>query len=198
MRAKVLLRSIGLIALILGAGVAAYAFVSDNNQDTSKGNTDATQNIGTEIAEATDTAATEEVSDITETPKTTEAVSEVTETPQNSVAPTEGTGQDPVNTPSAEVTTTAAPVITPAPVATAAPQPAEPAVKTYTLVVTKGTSARQIANRLEANGIIANADEFTQVLVNRGVTEDINVGSFEFTSDYTYDQIIAALTGKQK
>lgn len=193
MRAKILLRSIGLIALILAVGGVAYGFVSDNNkQDTGKEITDATDKSGSEIAQATDAVPTEEVSAVTETPKATEIASEVTEAPHGSIDSTESVQQGTEATTAPEATTTPTPEVTPT------PQPEEPAIKTYTLVITKGTSARQIANRLETNGIIADADEFTEVLVNRGVTEDINVGSFEFTSDHTYDQIIAALTGKQK
>lgn len=190
MRAKILLRSIGAVLLIVAVGVTAYGFMSDNKEDnTNKVATNATEEPGTDIALATDLPATEEVPQTTATAQTTEEITTATETPQTGSEGTEdnGVGTETTAQPEVTVTPTTTPEITP-----------EPAIKEYTLVVNKGMSATQIANALEQNGIIRDAKEFTQVLVSRGVTEDINVGSYVFTSDNTYDQIINALTGKQK
>lgn len=188
MRAKVLLRSIGIVMLMVAVCFTAIGFLSENNDEGDKVAINATQRPETESTETPDAASTEEISQTTATPEATNVPSESTEGP----SATEGAGQagtvNPELTQEPEVTATQLP----------ADDSGEDQIKTYTLVVSKGMSAMQIASRLEANGVIKNAAEFTEVMVSRGVTNDINVGTYEFTSDTTYDQIINALTGKHK
>lgn len=196
MRAKVLLRNIGIVMLMLAVGLTAYGFISDSNNQDDKVVLNATDAPEYESTKAPDAADTEDVSDVTETPEATEDVAEATETlaPGDEAGESGTEGNASGETP--EVNTTAVPGTS----ATELPsdESGDEATKTYTLVVSKGMSAMQIANRLEENGIIKNATEFTQVMVSKGVTNDINVGNYEFTSNHTYDQIISALTGSQK
>ena len=196
MKAKVLLRNIGIVMLVLAVGLTAYGFISNNNEGKVVLNaTDAPEDESTAAPTA---EATEAVSEETKTPETTETVSEGTETPGSS-EPTATTGTEgSTNNEAPEVSATTAPNATNAPTELPSDESGAEQTKTYTLVVTKGMSAMQIANRLEENGIIKSASEFTEVMVSKGVTNDINVGNYEFTSNNTYDQIISALTGKQK
>lgn len=193
MKAKVLLRSAGIVMLVLAVCFTALGFIGENNDNKDKVAINATQVPETENTQIPDTKATEEVPETTAAPEATEVPTEATEVPAESTeTPTATEGTAEAGSDSAEATE--APSVTQLP----ADDSEENAIKTYTLVVAKGMSAMQIASRLEENCIITNASEFTEVMVNRGVTNDINVGTYEFTSDTTYDQIINALTGKQK
>ena len=194
MKAKVLLRNIGIVMLMLAVGLTAYGFISDSNSDKDKVVLNETQTPEGESKVAPSVEATENVSKETKAPETTEVVAKSTETPASEQPGTVSGTETPSGSevPEVNVTATAAPTELPS------DDSGAETTKTYMLVVTKGMSAMQIANRLEANGIIKNATEFTQVLISKGVTNDINVGNYEFTSNHTYDQIISALTGSQK
>lgn len=196
MKAKVLLRNIGIVMLMLAVGLTAYGFISNSNEG--KVVLNATEAPEDESTTAPTTVATDSVSEETKAPETTESVSEGTKTPaSDEPAATTGT-EGSSNNEAPEVSATTEPDATNAPTELPSDESGAEQTKTYTLVVTKGMSAMQIANRLEENGIIKNATEFTQVMVSKGVTNDINVGNYEFTSNHTYDQIISALTGSQK
>lgn len=194
MKAKVLLRNVGFAMLILAVGITAYGFISNSEDD--KVVLNATDAPKEESTAAPTLAATEETAEETKAPETTENVAEGTEAPASAeTGSTTGT-ESPEAGQTPEVS--AAPAATEAPTELPSDESGAEQIKTYTLTVTKGTSAMQIANRLEANGIIKSASEFTEVMVSKGVTNDINVGSYEFTSNNTYDQIISALTGSSK
>lgn len=196
MRAKVLLRNIGIVMLMLAVGLTAYGFISNNEQD--KVVLNATEAPEDDSTVAPSAEATEAVSEETKAPEETESVTEGTETPSSS-QPSATTGTEgSSNGEAPEVNATDAPVATTAPTKLPSDESGAEQTKSYVLVVNKGMSAMQIANRLEENGIIKSATEFTEVMVSKGVTNDINVGHYEFTSNHTYDQIISALTGKQK
>lgn len=196
MRAKVLLRNIGIVMLMFAVGLTAYGFISNNEQ--SKVVLNATEAPEDNNTEAPSAETTEAVSEETKAPEETESVTEGTETPASS-QPSVTTGTEGLqNGETPEVNATDLPASTTAPTELPSDESGAEQTKSYILVVNKGMSAMQIANRLEENGIIKSATEFTEVMVSKGVTNDINVGHYEFTSNHTYDQIISALTGKQK
>lgn len=204
MKAKVLLRNIGILLMVLAVGLTAYAFIMDKSGlgSDDKELVNATEETSsTEKTQEPTAKATEKLPENTEATKITEEPSKTTELPSEDKSESENNADSSENQENQEVSTMA-PTAAPSSDATVTELPADESgenqIVAYTLQVTKGMSATQIANRLEANGIIKNASEFTEVMVSKGVTNDINVGSYEFNSDSTYDQIISALTGKQK
>lgn len=70
----------------------------------------------------------------------------------------------------------------------------EESVKSYTLTIKAGMPSSEISNALEANGIIANSDEFIAFLEDKGYALRIQLGDFKLTSDMSHYEIAEALT----
>ena len=156
MKAKVLLRSIGIGILAAAIAFTAFGFIRDNaekQKDIVADNQTEKPADGTQKPD--ETSAPENTKD----PETTAA--NTTQKPEGTIPGSDG-----------EVS--------------------------YTLKVEEGMSAWDVATQLAENGIIRNAEEFDEVMKNRGVSEDIKPGTYNFTNNFTYDQLITALTGKTK
>lgn len=65
---------------------------------------------------------------------------------------------------------------------------------TVTFHITKGMSSEAISNLLEEKGIIPDAYEFNQYVVDTGNVNNLQIGEFEVKSGESYDTIIAKLT----
>ncbi len=157
MKAKTLLRSIGIGIIAAALAFAAFGFILENvEKDKPK--------VAEKQTEAPKESAAPNQNKETESP--------VTETP-GETAP--GETKDPAeNVPGSE-----------------------DEVK-YTLQVEDGMSAWDVAKLLKDNGIIRDAEEFNEVIKTRGADEAINPGTYDFTNNDTYDQIIRDLTGNTK
>lgn len=65
---------------------------------------------------------------------------------------------------------------------------------TYTLTVESGMAPSIISDVLQKNGIIKDADEFTQYLVDQGYSTKVQLGEFEVSSKMSHYEIAEALT----
>ena len=63
-----------------------------------------------------------------------------------------------------------------------------------TITVTRGMGSTQVAELLEEAGIIDNADEFDNYLNSQGISNKIQINTFKFNSDMTYEEIAKGLT----
>ncbi|WP_099158512.1 endolytic transglycosylase MltG [Virgibacillus ndiopensis] len=68
------------------------------------------------------------------------------------------------------------------------------AVKKYTLKIESGMASSTISSRLAENGIIKDANEFTQYLEDEGYSTKIQLGEFELTSSMSSFEIAEELT----
>ncbi len=126
-------------------------------------------------------------------------------TPSPSMALTEPTA-GPTAEPTAEPTP--APIIEPAktPTIPAAPtmadiQPTKAADSTegtITFTIKKGMSSGQVAKLLVEKGLIEDADDFNQYIVKKGKASIIRVGEYTVSADASYDEIVTAITTKNK
>lgn len=116
--------------------------------------------------------------------------------PTLTVAPT------PIATATPEPTTTPTPVPTltntPTPVPTSTPTPTNTpdTVVTATIVVERGNSASMVCKQMEAAGVIKEADDFRQYLISRDLTDFINIGTYEISSDMSYKEMAKIITGR--
>ncbi len=72
-------------------------------------------------------------------------------------------------------------------------QPAE-AVKEYKLNIISGMQSSEIATLLKDAGIITDAFEFEQYLINTGYHTKVQLGEFVVKSDMTYEQLAKIIT----
>ena len=153
----------------------------------------------------------EAVTDVSQTPIPTEIL-EVKEkpTPTNTLTPTETpmltNTPIPTVTPELIETNTPAPTVTPVsePTPTSTPVPTEEPVPTKTpdtvvtatIVVERGNSASMVCKQMEAAGVIKEADDFRQYLISRDLTDFINIGTYEISSDMSYKEMAKIITGR--
>ena len=104
----------------------------------------------------------------------------------------------PTNTPTPEPTYTPAPTVTstPIPTPTNTPTPTPEKIVKATIVVEKGNSASIVCTKLERAGIVKDGGDFRKYLVNRGLTDYINIGTYEMSSDMSYKEMAKVLTGR--
>ncbi|MBQ9610922.1 MAG: endolytic transglycosylase MltG [Lachnospiraceae bacterium] len=62
-----------------------------------------------------------------------------------------------------------------------------------TITVTRGMSSAQVAELLENAGIIESAEDFDNYLISQGVSDKIQVNSYNFNSNMTYEEITNGL-----
>lgn len=91
--------------------------------------------------------------------------------------PTEGTTTSPSTTTTPGTTTT----------------PEQPKDVTVQVDVNEGDGAYAIGERLVENGVIKDADEFVNELVNRGLDASVRVGEYTFKKDMTMDEVFNVL-----
>lgn len=71
----------------------------------------------------------------------------------------------------------------------------EKKVKKYTLEIEPGlASSSSISSILEENGIIDNSDDFNQYLEKNDYSQLVQIGTFELTSDMTFNEVAETIT----
>lgn len=71
----------------------------------------------------------------------------------------------------------------------------EKKVKTYTLEIEPGlASSSSISSKLEENGIIDSASKFNQYLEDNDYSKYVQIGTFELTSDMTFNEVAETIT----
>jgi len=131
----------------------------------------------------------------TETPVPTPTdVPEVTFTPE----PTPTETPLPTNTPTPLPTNTPTPVPTYTPVPTATPKPtkAPEEVVKATIVVERGNSASMVCEQMENKGLVKDGSDFRKYLISRELTDFINIGTYELSSDMSYKEMAKIITGR--
>lgn len=129
-------------------------------------------------------------------PAPTETV-ELTETPIPTVTVTVVPTEVPKITLTVIPTQTIAPTPTDEPVA----EPTKEAVPTESVVraqvtVVKGNTASKVCRMIEEAGIVKDWEELRDYLKSRDLVNEINVGTFNLSSDMTLEQIAKIITGK--
>ena len=99
----------------------------------------------------------------------------------------------PVPTKALEPTST--PVPTKALEPTATPEPDDSV--TATITVTRGMTSRQVCRLLEDAGIITSWVEMNQYMIDHGLADYINIGTFSLSNAMTRGEIAYLLTGRQ-
>ncbi|ASK63187.1 hypothetical protein CFK37_14045 [Virgibacillus phasianinus] len=67
-------------------------------------------------------------------------------------------------------------------------------VKKFTLKVEPGLASSSISSILEENGVIDNASKFNKYLEENDYSQYVQLGTFELTTDMTFNQIAEAIT----
>jgi len=67
-------------------------------------------------------------------------------------------------------------------------------ITTYSLVVKPGMNATTIANLLNENGVVTDANEFQLYLTSNGYSKKIRVGTYELNSNLSFKEIAQLLT----
>lgn len=105
----------------------------------------------------------------------------------------------PTVTPSPVPTATVIPTMKPTekPKATVTPSAGASADKTsYTITVERGMTATKVAERLVAEGVISDANEFISYLRKNNLTDFINIGKFTIPKGASNKDIAHILTGR--
>jgi len=103
--------------------------------------------------------------------------------------------------PSPTATNVPTPTETPVPTPTELPEPTQTPVPTVSVVkakihIVKGTVGSQVCRMIAAAGIVEDAEELRQYIRGRGLIDQINTGTFELSSDMTFEEITKIITGK--
>ncbi len=127
--------------------------------------------------------------------------SDSTGTPTPSLAPTiEPTLEpsiEPTLEPSIEPTIEATIIPSKEPIAaTITPTPTPQEERKISFTVARGMSSGQVAELLEKNGLIEDADDFNQYIVKKGKASIIRIGTYSVEPGSSYDQIIKIITEK--
>ena len=142
----------------------------------------------------------------TPTPKPTNTpVPTETPTPEpiNTPVPTETPTPEPTSTPVPTETPTPEPTNTPVPTETTIPTPTQAAEPTKspesniikaTIVVERGNTATVVCNKIEDAGILEDGKVLREYLVNNGLTDYINIGTYSLSSDMSIKEIAEILT----
>lgn len=90
-----------------------------------------------------------------------------------------------------ETTTETQPVIPETDITTAVVQSA-----TVTLDIYSGMSSNKVAARLEELGVVEDGDDFNNYMYEKHIENSIRIGRFEISQNATYEEIVAAITGR--
>jgi outer membrane biosynthesis protein TonB len=132
--------------------------------------------------------------------------------------PTDVPVETPIPTPTDLPTVTPTPTLEPTkvPTATPIPQPVETNTPTptvqptatpeptqepenvikATIVVERGNSASMVCEQMETAGIVKDSGDFRKYLISRELTDFINIGTYEMSSDMSYKELAKILTGR--
>lgn len=128
----------------------------------------------------------------TEEPTPTETpIPTLTSAPTETPVPTPTVTPVPTNTPIPQPTATVTPTNTPTPQPTEEPEEIIKAV----IVVERGNSASMVCDKLEQEGIVKDGKDFRNYLRSLNLTDYINIGTYDLSSDMTYKQLAQILTG---
>lgn len=123
-------------------------------------------------------------------------VSTPTETQAPTPTPTETPIPTPTVTPEPTATPTPEPTATPKPTATPVPTKEPEKTVKATIVVERGNSASVVCEKLEQAGIVKDGSDFRKYLISRDLTDFINVGTYELSSDMSYKELAKKITGR--
>jgi len=126
---------------------------------------------------------------------TTEVTPSTTVTPELTAEPTPTLTPTLTPTPEPTATPTPEPTATPTPEPTPTVNP-ESDVKTATIVVERGNTATVVCDKIEKAGIVKDGDKLKDYLIKNNLTDYINVGTFQLSSDMSLKEIAAVLTGR--
>ena len=110
--------------------------------------------------------------------------------------PTETPVPTPTVTPEPTATPTPEPTATPKPTATPVPTKEPEKTVKATIVVERGNSASMVCEKLEQAGIVKDGSDFRKYLISRDLTDFINVGTYELSSDMSYKELAKKITGR--
>ncbi len=130
----------------------------------------------------------------TSTPTPTE-----TPVPEKITEPVETPVPTPEPTPDLEVSSTPVPTPTPEPTSAPVQKPTdvpETSVLTATIVIERGNTATVVCDKIEAAGILADGDELRDYMIDQGLTDYINIGTYTLSSDMSLKEIAKLLTGR--
>ena len=194
MKLKYFMRGLG-IGIIFGVIVMLAAYgTSDKEKMSDDEIIKRAKNLG--MIEATNTDATYGISENDKSQKdvgdkTTEAVKEVTtdsiaDVSEKAAATTEITTEAKTET-STEEKNTEAPKET-------TTEKVENSYTEATITVTSGMGSPEVAALMKEAGIIEDADDFDNYLVNQGISDKIQINTFKFNSNMSYEDIAKELT----
>jgi len=86
------------------------------------------------------------------------------------------------------------PTVMPTETPTPEPTPTETPVSTATIVVEPGNTASMVCDKIEAAGIVEDGSVLKDYLVNHGLADFINVGSYTLSKDMSLKEIAEVLT----
>lgn len=181
MNKRYFLRGLG-FGLIIGAIVMMVALKTDNksNNDTA---------TVSDAAKTTEITTTEATSTETETTQAT-----TTETPTVEEETTEAVTTENVTTeaPTTEAVTTEAPTTE----EVTTEEPSTETQKGGSITIKSGMYAMAISEALYDIGMVESADDFYNYLLSTGNATKLMCGTFTFTGDETYDEIIEILKSR--
>ena len=124
--------------------------------------------------------------------KGSEKESVVTITPTEKENSTTETTISPITNTPAEGTTSS-PTTTSPGATTTPPTTEEPKKVEVQVVISEGDGAYTIGESLVEKGVIKNAEEFVNELINRGLDTSVRVGDYTFKKDMTMDEVFSVL-----
>ena len=134
-----------------------------------------------EITEADEIIKTEEVTEETSTAEETVTSEDSKETTEEIKETTETTTEDKkeTTTESKKETTT---------------EKTDNSYTEATITVTRGMGSTEVAKLLQEAGVIEDADDFDSYLVKNGISNKIQINTYKFNSNMTYEEIATGLT----
>ncbi len=134
-----------------------------------------------EITEADEIIKTEEVTEEISTAEETVTSEDSKETTEEIKETTETTTEDKKETttePKKETTT----------------EKTDNSYTEATITVTRGMGSTEVAKLLQEAGVIEDADDFDSYLVKNGISNKIQINTYKFNSNMTYEEIATGLT----
>lgn len=86
------------------------------------------------------------------------------------------------------------PTVVPTETPTPEPTPTETPVPTATIVVEPGNTASMVCDKIEAAGIVEDGSVLKDYLINHGLADFINIGSYTLSKDMSLKEIAEILT----
>ena len=198
MKLKYFIRGLG-IGIIFGAIVMLVAYnTSDKNDISDAEIIERAEKLGMVMSGATETDAKAEeavnvvTEDITEamTEATTEAVTETTEVTTEAVTKTTEATTEEVT----ETTTERDTEVTTEKKTDATTEKTNNSYTESTITVTRGMGSTEVAGLLQQAGIIEDAADFDSYLVKQGISNKIQINTYKFNSNMSYEDIATELT----